>query len=82
MKINYDKAVDALSVTLRKGEVARTVEISPEIMVDFDSVGNPLYIEILDASIRVGKKAMEHVTIGGVHVPFASNVTTAGRVAS
>jgi uncharacterized protein YuzE len=72
MKINYDKEVDALSVTLRKGEVARTVEISPEIMVDFDNAGNPLYIEILDASIKIGKKAMNHVTIGSVHVPFVT----------
>lgn len=71
MKINYDKEVDALSVTLRKGTVARTIEISPEIMVDFDSLGNPLYIEILDASIKVGKKAMSHINVGGVQVPFA-----------
>jgi uncharacterized protein YuzE len=76
MKINYDKDVDALSVTLRKGEVARTVEISPEIMVDFDSAGNPLYIEILDASIKVGKKAMQHITIGKLQIPFASAVAS------
>jgi uncharacterized protein YuzE len=45
MKINYDKEVDALSVTLRKGTVARTIEISPEIMVDFDSLGNPRCVD-------------------------------------
>ena len=31
MKIDYDATVDALSVTLRKGKVDRTVEIAPEI---------------------------------------------------
>ena len=39
MKINYDATVDALSVTLRKGKVDRTVEIAPEIMIDFDMNG-------------------------------------------
>ncbi len=76
MKINYDKDVDALSVTLRKGKVARTVEISPEILIDFDSAGNPLYLEILDASSKVGKKEMDHVTIGSINVPLAGVVLT------
>ena len=40
MKISYDKEVDAISVTLRKGKVDRTVEISPEIMLDYDVNGN------------------------------------------
>lgn len=71
MKINYDKEVDALSVTLRKGKVARTVEVSPEILVDFDSEGNPLYLEILDASRKVGKKEINQVTIGSTKVPIA-----------
>ncbi len=71
MRINYDKDVDALSVTLRKGKVARTIEISPEILIDFDSAGNPLYLEILDASTKIGKKEMDHITIGSVQVPLA-----------
>ena len=76
MKINYDKTVDALSVTLRKGKVARTIEISPEIMIDFDSAGNPLYLEILDASNKVGKKEMNHITIGSVQVPLTGIALT------
>ncbi len=68
MKITYDKEVDALSMTLRKGKVAKTVEVSPEILVDFDEAGNPLYLEILDASRKVGKKEMENVTIGSAHI--------------
>jgi len=71
MKINYDKEVDAVSVTLRKGKVDRTVEIAPEIMLDFDAEGNPLYLEILGASDKLSKKDLAHVTIGGVQVPFA-----------
>lgn len=71
MKISYDREVDAVSVTLRKGVVARTVEISPEIMLDFDVDGNPLYLEILGASDKLSKKDLSHVTIGSVQVPFA-----------
>ena len=70
MKINYDKEVDALSVTLRKGKVARTLEISPEILVDFDDTGNPLYLEILDVSRKIGKKEMNQITIGSTHIPL------------
>jgi uncharacterized protein YuzE len=72
MKINYDPAVDALSVTLRKGVVARTVEIAPEIMIDFDKEGRPLYLEILDASVKIGKTNMNSIRIGKTSVPFAA----------
>jgi uncharacterized protein YuzE len=72
MKIHYDKSVDALSVTFKRGKVARTVEVAPEIMVDFDASGSPLYIEILDASTKVGKKQMSHINIGGVQVPLSA----------
>jgi uncharacterized protein YuzE len=76
MKIDYDKTIDALSVTLRKGKVARTVEVSPEILVDFDDAGNPLYLEILEASSKVGKKGMERITVGSVHVPLLGAIGT------
>ena len=33
MKITYDKTVDALNVSLRKGAVAKTVEVAPEVML-------------------------------------------------
>ena len=72
MKINYDKEVDAVCVTLRKGKVARTVEISPEIMLDFDVEGNPLYLEILGASNKIDAKGLAHIKVGSVLVPLAA----------
>ncbi len=72
MKIHYDKAIDALSVTLKRGKVERTVEVAPEIMVDFDASGSPLYIEILDTSQKIGKKQMSHITIGGTEAPLSA----------
>jgi uncharacterized protein YuzE len=71
MKINYDAAVDALSVTLRKGKVERTVEIAPEIMIDFDKEGRPLYLEILDATTKIGKVNMNSIQIGKETIPLA-----------
>ena len=72
MKINYDATVDALSVTLRKGKVDRTVEIAPEIMIDFDMHGRPLYLEILDASTKIGISNVASIQIGKETIPLAA----------
>ena len=64
MKITYDKEVDALNISLKKGSVAKTVELSPEIFLDLDKNGNPLYLEIIGASEKIGKKNFSKITIG------------------
>lgn len=50
MKITYDKEVNALNVSLRPGIVAKTLEISPEILIDVDKNNNLLHLEILGNS--------------------------------
>ncbi len=64
MKIAYDKDVDALNMTLKNGKVAKTIEIAPEMFLDVDAKGNPLYLEIIGASEKIGKKNFSEVTIG------------------
>ena len=64
MKITYDKEVDALNVVLRTGKVAETREISSEILLDLDKDGNPLYLEIIGASEKIGKKNFGKVMVG------------------
>lgn len=64
MKITYDKEVDALSVTLRTGRVAETREIAPEILLDLDKSGNPLYLEIIGASEKIGRRNFGKVMVG------------------
>ena len=64
MKITYDKEIDALNVSLRAGIVAKTLEITPEIMVDMDKKGNTLNIEIIGASEKIGKKNFGKVIVG------------------
>lgn len=65
MKISYNKEVDVLDIALKKGKVARTAEISPEVLVDFDKKGDPLYIEIIGASEKLGKENFGSVKVGG-----------------
>lgn len=68
MKISYDKEVDALNISLRGGVVARTIEVSPEIMLDVDKKGNTLSIEIIGASEKIGRKNFGTINIGGTSV--------------
>ena len=47
MKIEFDPLADALYIDLKDGEVKKTSEISPGIMLDYDAAGNVLGIEML-----------------------------------
>lgn len=53
MKIKYDKKVDALYFTLSEGKYSNTVKISDDIMVDKDTEGNILGIEVMDATTNI-----------------------------
>ncbi len=63
MKITYDKSVDAMNLTIRAGKVAKTISVSNGIMLDVDKKGNPLYLEILNASSLFGKSKKPEITI-------------------
>ena len=72
MKITYDKKVDALNVELRPGVVAETREVAPEIFLDVDGSGKPLYLEIVGASEKIGRKNFSRLTFGSksLRLPF------------
>ncbi len=61
MKLEYDKEADAAYIYLvypiNKGEVKKTIELNNNIIVDFDSKGKLLGIEVLNASKVLNKKA-------------------------
>ena len=52
MEIRYDRAADALYLRLSEGAVARSEEVEDGIIVDYDSDGRVLGIEILNFSKR------------------------------
>lgn len=56
MKSTYDKTADAMYITLRKGRVSYTVQLSDRMNADLDKSGNVLGVEILDASRQIGEK--------------------------
>ena len=56
MKATYDASTDTLSIILRMNvAVAESDEDKPGIILDYDEHGNPVSLEILDASKRVGE---------------------------
>lgn len=53
MKIDYDQASDILSMLFSAAPVEESDEVKPGVILDFDSAGNVVGIEILDASRRM-----------------------------
>ena len=53
MKVRYDPETDTLTVTLRESPVAESDEDKPGVILDYDSEGNLVSLEVLDASQRV-----------------------------
>lgn len=54
MKVRYDPEVDVLSIVLSDAPVEESDESKPGVILDYDSSGNVIGIEILDASKRMG----------------------------
>jgi uncharacterized protein YuzE len=54
MKVSYDRRTDTLSVILKDdASVAESDEDKPGVILDYDSDGDLVSLEILDASRRV-----------------------------
>ena len=71
MKIEYDKEADALYVLFRSEEVGKSTEVEEGVVVDFDSDGHIVGIEILDASKRLTASELVNVSIENLPVEMA-----------
>lgn len=64
MKVTYDQTTDTLTVILKDDvQIVESDEDKPGVIMDYDSHGNLVSLEILDASKRVTEtRRMEFVT--------------------
>ena len=61
MEITYDSKADAMNITFKKGKVSKTLEIAPEMILDLDKNGKPLYLEIIGAAEKIGKQKVNEI---------------------
>ncbi|MBM3774037.1 MAG: DUF2283 domain-containing protein [Acidobacteria bacterium] len=54
MKVTYDAEADVLSILLTDNPVEESDETKPGLVLDYDSAGNVVSLEILEASKRLG----------------------------
>ncbi len=58
MKIRYSKDADVCIIQLREGDLADSIDLKEGVILHLDSEGNPVEIEILDASKVVSFEEM------------------------
>lgn len=55
MKVIYDPETDSLDMILKEGPIVESDEDKPGIILDYDSEGNIVSIEVLNASEKMEK---------------------------
>jgi uncharacterized protein YuzE len=55
MKIEFDQDADALYIELASGDIDKTEEIKPGLILDYDINGNVLGVEMLYISKRANQ---------------------------
>jgi len=79
MKWSYDPLVDALTIEFLPGRrSARTEEIEPGMLFDYDKAGHPLSLEILDASAHFPLKVLQALPLPEAMIPLSEASKRAG----
>lgn len=65
MNVTYDPKTDTLSIDLAPGEVSESDETKPGVILDYDSAGNLIGLEILEASQRIPDLTSIHLRVAG-----------------
>ncbi len=63
MKISYDPTYDVMYLKLLDGVVAETVEVEPNILIDYGEHKEVLGIEIINASGFIKANPLEEIVI-------------------
>jgi uncharacterized protein YuzE len=63
MKFNYDQKTDSLYIELSEKPSVDSNEVSNDVVLDFDSVGNLVGIDVQHASKNVDLKHLETSTL-------------------
>lgn len=65
MKVTYDADVDVLRIFFNDAPIEESDEEKPGVILDYDSDGNIVGLEILDASVRVeNPRSVEYAITG------------------
>ena len=60
MHYKYDRTIDALWIYVQDGDYDDTIEVTPDLYVDYDKDKNLLRIEMLNASTMLKEIAEKH----------------------
>ncbi|MGQ0569860.1 MAG: DUF2283 domain-containing protein [Armatimonadota bacterium] len=63
MRIVYDAQADALSLVFREDEPQSSRELTPGLIVSLDREGNALAVEVLGASMKIGRDGLSLIKI-------------------
>ncbi|OGC07092.1 hypothetical protein A2230_07030 [candidate division WOR-1 bacterium RIFOXYA2_FULL_36_21] len=61
MNISYDKQADAMYIRFQEDKVEKTIKIQEGIIIDINSNGNLLGIELLDVSLKMPLESLSHI---------------------
>ena len=65
MKVVYDQQVDVLRILFSDAAIEESDEDRPGVVIDYDSEGDIVGLEVLEASKRIGNpKALDYAVTG------------------
>lgn len=68
MKVDYDKETDAMYIRFCDNKIKGTIKVHDRLMVDVDTKGNTVGIELLDASLQIPKRRILSTIKTGVPI--------------
>ncbi|HJO82028.1 MAG: DUF2283 domain-containing protein [SAR202 cluster bacterium] len=65
MKVVYDQEVDVLRIVFSNAEIEESDEDKPGVILDYDTNGNMVGLEVLEASKRIeDPRALDYAVTG------------------